>query len=187
MRKPTYRMIIIALAATVVAPPLSALTQQELDQQHRQSGPTRRPTITPRQPVQTINPPRARVEPSPQGARLVHGPLPSHNLGGQVYHGDLAWEHGRWHHETRNGRYGWWWDVGRAWYFYPEPIEGPPAYVSDTDVVEEATGDAAPPPQESHHAFYYYPGDIKGVPYETIEECLQARQRDGDVGVCVMK
>jgi hypothetical protein len=50
MRKLTYRMIIVALAATVFAPPLSALTQQELEKQHQQSGTTRRPTVTPRQP-----------------------------------------------------------------------------------------------------------------------------------------
>src|SRR6202007_2568222 len=32
--------------------------------------------------------------------------------GGRYYRGSLAWEGGRWRHEWRNGRYGWWWDVG---------------------------------------------------------------------------
>ena len=41
--------------------------------------------------------------------------------------------------------------------------------------------------QASHHAFYYRPGDIKGVPYQTIEECWQARENAGKVGVCVLK
>jgi hypothetical protein len=104
-----------------------------------------------------------------------------------VYHGHLAWKQGRWHHETRNGRYGWWWDVGGAWYFYSQPIEGPPDYVSDINVAEEATAEPAPPPQASHHAFYYQPGDIKGVAYETIEECWQAMQKADNVGVCVLK
>ena len=38
----------------------------------------------------------------------------------------LAWIDGRWHHATRDGRDGWWWDVGGFWYFYPKQIEGPP-------------------------------------------------------------
>jgi hypothetical protein len=73
--------------------------------------------------------------------------------------------------------------VGGIWYFYPEQIEGPPDYVSN---VEVAVVDAPPPPQPKR-AFYYHPGDIKGVPYDTIVECRQARARAGDVGVCVIK
>ena len=70
-----------------------------------------------------------RMGPGP--GRMARGPMPSHNFGGRPYHGSLAWEGGRWHHAVRNGRDGWWWDVGGAWYFYPEMVEGPPAYVSD--------------------------------------------------------
>ena len=44
-----------------------------------------------------------------------------------------------------------------------------------------------PPPQRPKHAFYYHPGDLRGVPYNTIEDCTKARQRAGDVGVCVYK
>ncbi len=33
-----------------------------------------------------------------------------------------AWPHGRWHHDWHDGRYGWWWVVGGAWYFYPAPV-----------------------------------------------------------------
>ena len=118
---------------------------------------------------------------------IVRAPVRSRNFGGHVYHGRLAWERGRWHHETHNGRYGWWWDVGGVWYFYSEPIEGPPDYVSDISVAEEATAEPAPPPQASNHAFYYRPGDIKGVPYDRIEACWQTRQRAGNVGVCVLR
>ena len=46
---------------------------------------------------------------------------------------------------------------------------------------------SAPPPETPHRAFYYRPGDLKGVPYDTIEECTKARQKAGDVGICVMK
>jgi hypothetical protein len=78
-------------------------------------------------------------------ARFARGPLPSHNFGGRAYHGRLAWEGGRWHHEMRNGRDGWWWDVGGAWYFYPQRIEGPPTYVSDLEVVDEVPDSYGPP------------------------------------------
>jgi hypothetical protein len=114
----------------------------------------------------------------------------SHNFRGRVYHGQLAWSYGRWHHTTRKGRFGWWWDVGGVWYFYPEPIEGPPAYVSDIEVAgepDETTADPAPAPKEPRQVFYYGPGDLKGIAYQTIEQCSQARQQAGDVGVCVMK
>src|SRR5665213_1462850 len=68
---------------------------------------------------------------------------------------------GRWHHEVHYVRDGYWWDVGGVWYFYPQPMEGPPAYVSedfadDVDVGPDAgppvAGAYAPPP-----AAYYPP------------------------------
>src|ERR1700722_18371219 len=74
----------------------------------------------------------------PQDRHFARGNLPSRNFGGHAYHGHLAWEGGRWRHEIHNGRNGWWWDVGGAWYFYPQPMEGPPAYVSDVEVVDDA-------------------------------------------------
>jgi hypothetical protein len=77
---------------------------------------------------------------------MAHGPLPSHNFGGHAYHGALAWEGGRWHHAVRDGRDGWWWDVGGAWYFYPEMVEGPPAYVSDYEYADDAYAPDGPPP-----------------------------------------
>jgi len=110
--------------------------------------------------------------------RLEQRPRPQ-TFGGRVYNGRLAWRDGRWHHALRNGRDGWWWDVGGIWYFYPEQIEGPPDYVSGVEVAADA-----PQPE---HAFYYHPGDIKGVPYDTIVECTKARERAGDIGVCVYK
>jgi hypothetical protein len=81
----------------------------------------------------------------PQEAHFTRGALPSRNFGGHAYHGHLAWEGGRWRHEMRNGRDGWWWDVGGAWYFYPKPMEGPPTYVSDLEFVDEVPGPDGPP------------------------------------------
>lgn len=79
-------------------------------------------------------------------ARSAHGGPPAHNFGGHVYHGRLAWEHGRWRHEMHNGRYGWWWDTGGAWYFYPAQMDGPPAYVSDVEFTDDAYADPDGPP-----------------------------------------
>jgi len=112
----------------------------------------------------------------------------------QCLSGRLAWGQGRWHHATRNGRNGWWWDVGGVWYFYPEQIEGPPNYVSDievsgdatTELSDDATTASSPTPPKPHFVFYYRPGDFLGTRYQTFEECSQIREKAGN-GVCVMK
>jgi hypothetical protein len=64
-----------------------------------------------------------------------------------------AWRNGVWHHERRFGRDGWWWEAGGAWYWYEQPMDGPPTYVSQvrfvnpsvSDVERAAAGTAAPP------------------------------------------
>jgi hypothetical protein len=107
-----------------------------------------------------------------------------------AHRGKLAWRAGRWHHTARNGRLGWWWDVGGVWYYYSEPIDGPPGYVSEVAVVEEAVAasPAAPPARRGpQQTFYYPPGSLTGTAYPTVEECSQARDRAGGVGVCVIK
>jgi hypothetical protein len=81
----------------------------------------------------------------PGGPRMAHGPLPSRNFGGHAFHGHLAWGGGRWRHEVRNGRDGWWWDVGGAWYFYPQRLDGPPTYISDVEYADDAYADEGPP------------------------------------------
>jgi len=45
----------------------------------------------------------------------------------------------------------------------------------------------APGRRSSSHAFYHRPGDPNGVPFDTIEECTNARQQAGNVGVCIVK
>jgi hypothetical protein len=155
-------MIIVALASMPLSPPFSAFAQRE------------------RGPLRSEQP---RLEERRLEERT---PLRPQTFGGHLYRGRLAWGHGRWRHEVRKGRDGWWWHVGGVWYFYPEPFEGPPDYVSDISVVDEPT--AAPPPKEPRHAVYYRPGDIIGTGYyQTLKECWQARQQAGDVGVCVWK
>src|SRR5215510_15307968 len=75
--------------------------------------------------------PGAAGGPPPHGRSMARGPAPARDFGGRPYRGQLAWEGGRWRHEMHNGRYGWWWDVGGVWYFYPQRLAGPPAYISE--------------------------------------------------------
>ena len=173
MSTQTYPMLAVALASLLVAPPLSAFAQREQGPQGARSAPNK--GALPRGGARVV--PRSR-------ARLVHSPMGSQNFRGHVFHGQLAWTNGRWRHATRNGRFGWWWDVGGVWYYYPEEIEGPPDYVSDIEAVDEET---TPPPSEPHYTFYYRPGDFLGTRYQTFEECSQARQQAGDIGICVIK
>jgi hypothetical protein len=51
-----------------------------------------------------------------------------------------AWVGGSWNHAWHNGRFGWWWFAGGAWYFYDAPIYPYPSYVSDYYVDEGENG-----------------------------------------------
>src|SRR5262249_50337386 len=160
MREPTF-LTIVALASILVAPPFSAFAQRE------------------------------RGPPRLEGRRL-QAPIPVRpQTVRPVYRGQLAGGSGGGHQAERKGRLGGGWDVGGYWSFYGEQTEGPPHYVSDVEIAVADDPTAAPPPPppppQPKHAFYYHPGDIKGVPYDTIEECTKARERAGDVGVCVYK
>ena len=179
MRKPNYPIMPVVLAFMLVASPLCAVAQ-------------RGPGLLGAQLAPERSSPRARPQ---QGTRLPHSPLRTQNFGGHAYHGRLAWRQGRWHHATRNGRNGWWWDVGDVWYFYSEQVEGPPDYVSDIEVADNATTEGAddattasspPTPPKPHFVLYYRPGDFLGTRYQTFEECSQIREKAGN-GVCVMK
>jgi hypothetical protein len=121
------------------------------------------------------------------GPQLGRGhQLPPRQFGGRIYYGTHAWRHGVWRHQARNGLYGWWWDLGSWGYYYTEPTEGPPDYVSEiAEPFEEAV--AAEPPRPPSQAFYYRPGDLKGVPYDTLKECDKARAEAGNIGMCVWK
>lgn len=69
-----------------------------------------------------------------------------HHHGG--WHGDIRvfevrdlhhWHSGAWRHSWHGGRLGWWWVVGGAWYFYPEPVYPyPDPYRPPVVVVEQA-------------------------------------------------
>jgi hypothetical protein len=146
--------IVVTLVSIATAFALSAQAQE----------PNKPPSKDASKPaVQTprTGPARAGQAPGrgPQDGRYARG-VSERNFGGRVYHGRQAWEGGRWRHEAHNGRYGWWWDVGGVWYFYPQPMEGPPTYISDLEVVDDyggpdgppVAGDYPPPPPGAYYA-----------------------------------
>src|SRR6516164_604274 len=179
-----YGIIIALLASMLVAPPFSSFAQRE------ERGPSRLEEQIPLRTPAERTPTRRPEERTPLLRPEEHTPPRTQTFGGHVYHGQLAWRDGRWHHTTRNGRDGWWWDVGGFWYFYPQQSEGPPDYVSDVEVADDATASPttpAPAPAEPNYAVYYRPGDLTGTRYQTLEECLQAREQARNVGECIFK
>ena len=69
------------------------------------------------------------------------------------------------------------------------PPVGPPVVRPPRQQAFGGRVDATAPafPQKPKRAFYYRIGDLKGVPYDTIEECTKVLKQAGGVGVCVMK
>ena len=65
------------------------------------------------------------------------------------------------------------------------PVVRPPRPQAFGGRVDATAGPASP--QKPKRAFYYRLGDLKGVPYNTIEECTKILQQAGGVGVCVYK
>lgn len=49
------------------------------------------------------------------------------------------WRGGVWRHEWHEGRLGWWWAVGGAWYFYERPIYPYPMVVANVVYVPPVT------------------------------------------------
>lgn len=121
--------IILSLVSVLPTLALSAQAQESRQPQGQPSVQTSRPA-----------PARTGQVRAPLDARYARAGVAQRNFGGHAYHGRLAWEGGRWRHETHNGRLGWWWDVGGVWYFYPQPMEGPPTYVSEVEFVDVVDG-----------------------------------------------
>ena len=129
--------IAVPLISIVASFALSAQAEEQRPREGQgRPAPAARPAVAPRP-----GGPQVRGPQGPQGQRVVRGNFPTRNFGGHPYHGRLAWEGGRWRHEMHNGRFGYWWDVGGVWYFYPQPMDGPPTYVSDVEVMDDAYAD----------------------------------------------
>jgi hypothetical protein len=108
------------------------------------------------------------------------------------WHGDIArfhehdwdlWRGGRWAHEIHDGRLGWWWVAGGAWYFYPAPVYPyPDPYQPPVTIA--AAPSAVPPPPAPNTWYYceaakgYYPyvatchGGWKAVPANPVPPAI---------------
>jgi hypothetical protein len=96
------------------------------------------------------------------------------------WHGDIHrfeyrdmhhWRGGLWRHDYHDGHMGWWWVVGGAWYFYPQPVYPypdpytPPVIVQPQPVIV-APQTAAPAPQQ----YWYYCEASRGY-YPYVPSC----------------
>jgi hypothetical protein len=82
----------------------------------------------------------------PGGGAMAHRPpAPVQAFKGRSSHGRLAWEQGKWHHENRHGRNGWWFDVDGAEYYYDQPQYPYPANISSVEFIEPSAPPDGPP------------------------------------------
>jgi hypothetical protein len=65
-----------------------------------------------------------------------------------------VWRAGGWRHTYYNGRLGWWWVAGGAWYFYPQAVYPyPDPYVPPVIVAQQAPATLV---QAQTQQFWYY-------------------------------
>ena len=117
------------------------------------------------QPPFDRHPPRGAPPGHPPGYHgTYHFAFAHHDFAHFLPGERAAWLAGRWAHAWHNGRYGWWWFAGGAWYFYAAPVFPYPTYVSDYYVDDES----GPP-------MWYYCGSPPGY-YPYIPRCTMPWQ-----------
>jgi hypothetical protein len=77
------------------------------------------------------------------------------------------WRGGRWHRGWHDGRQGWWWILGGAWYYYPTRILPYPDPYLPPEYVEAAPAGNAP--------YWYYCANPAGY-YPYVPRCAVAWQ-----------
>ena len=84
------------------------------------------------------------------------------------------WRGGYWHHGWHDGRVGWWWAVGGAYYWYPEPIYPYPSVASEVYVTQMPAPVTvqAPPAAAPTAPMYYYCDNPAGY-YPAVPVCNQ--------------
>lgn len=109
----------------------------------------------------------AAVQPGLAQERWHDGPGPGPHWRPDHPHGyDWGrWRRGGWINGWHEGRFGWWWVIDGAWFFYTAPVypyPEPPAVV------------VAPPPQIPP-GYYYYCPNPSGY-YPAVPQCLTGWQ-----------
>jgi hypothetical protein len=68
-----------------------------------------------------------------------------------------VWRTGHWYQGRHGNRAGWWWVLGNAWYYYPQPVYPyPDPYLPPV---------VAPPPGPPRQVYYYCPRPRGYYPY----------------------
>lgn len=98
---------------------------------------------------------------------------PGHGGPGQ-WRGDIGrfhehdwgtWRGGYWAHGHHGGRAGWWWIVGPAWYYYPQPVYPYPSPWEPDELIITGPGVVMPPPAPYWH---YCPSSRNYYPYVPV-------------------
>jgi hypothetical protein len=93
--------------------------------------------------------------------------------GANQWHGDIGrfhehdwqvWRGGHWARAHHDGRFGWWWVVGPAWYFYTVPVYPYPSPWEPAEII------VAPPTEMPPMQFWYYCDAFKNY-YPYISNC----------------
>ena len=168
MRKTTRLILVVSLMPMFAGLSLSAMAEQPAKKPVQKAAPVqaKRSGMPGTQPGRLQQTNRNGLQQtnhvgSPQGTRSVGGKKMAvvgargYRFGSRGGRRDIhtfnereraAWQHGGWHHERHFGRDGYWWEVNGAWYWYAQPMDGPPSYVSDFEVVDDDLVEAEGPP-----------------------------------------
>jgi len=105
--------------------------------------------------------------------REEHGARIEGRHEGPGFHGDIGrfhehdwgvWHSGHWEHVDHDGRRGWWWIAGGAWFYYPVPVYPYPNPYEPPVIIETPrAAEVVPPPPTPVNWYYcesargYYP------------------------------
>ena len=114
----------------------------------------------------------ARYHGQAHGVMRAHG-LRAHVVRAHRYHSGAFrhltvvqrdhWRRGHWWHGRHHGRFGWWWNTGGIWYWYPEPVYPYPTYISTAAAYDYA-------PEGYSEDSWYYCSDPEGY-YPYVRNC----------------
>src|SRR5215471_5816046 len=94
-----------------------------------------------------------------------------------------AWTGGHWNHGWHGARYGWWWTVGNAWYYYPQPVYPYPGYLPGDEYYDGSYNLKNYPQQyiqptpsaQPRSSFWYYCDSPRGY-YPYVRDCDNWRE-----------
>jgi len=170
MRKLPSLILTTALLASAVMQPVLAQERQDRDEGHHEEGQQR---------------PNEGHQQYDEGRHFREQHGDHFQGGGWREHGDIHrfhehdydhWREGRWYHGHHEGRNGWWWILGGAWYFYPAPV-----YPYPDPYTPPVVNEYVPVvPQNTAPSYVYYCTNPRGY-YPYVTRCYGSWQQMGQV------